>query len=209
VSPFTKIPLDEAIQVVNEVTNSYTTKLVEVCLRSTFFSYQGEFYEQKSDVAMGSPLSPIVIDIFMENFEKKALDSFPLKPLRWKRFVDDTNVLWPHGKDELEKFFQHLNDISKDIKFTMELEENGNIPFLDVLIKRKEGMSLGHRFYGKKTHTENYLHTSSHHHPAQKLGVLNTLAMRALRIFNDDNLVQEKYHLSWVFKSIGYKEKRH
>jgi hypothetical protein len=87
---------------------------------------------------MGSPLSPIVTNLFMENFEKKALDSFPLKPLRWKRFVDDTNVLWPHGKDELEKFFQHLNDISKDIKFTMELEENGIIPFLDVLIKRKE-----------------------------------------------------------------------
>jgi hypothetical protein len=37
----------------------------------------------------------------MEIFEKKALESFPLKPLRWKRFVDDTNVLWPHEKEEL------------------------------------------------------------------------------------------------------------
>ena len=73
----------------------------------------------------------------MENFEKKSLDSFPLKPLRWKRFIDDTNVLWPRGKHELEKLFQHLSDISKDIKFIMELEENGSIPFLDVLIKRK------------------------------------------------------------------------
>ena len=86
---------------------------------------------------MGSPLSPIVANLFIENFEKKSLDPFTLKPLRWKRFVDDTNALWPHGKDELDKFFQHLNDISKDIKFTMELEENGTIPFLDILIKRK------------------------------------------------------------------------
>jgi hypothetical protein len=149
-------------------------------------------------------LSPI---FSWKTSRKKPLDSFPLKPLRWKRFVDDTNVLWPHGKDELEKFFQHLNDISKDIKFTMELEENGTIPFLDVLIKRKEDDSLGHKVYRKKTHTENYLHASSHHHPAQKLGVLNTLAMRALRISDDDNLVQEKDHLSRVFKSIGYKDK--
>jgi hypothetical protein len=79
---------------------------------------------------MGSPLSPIVANRFMENFEKKSLDSYPLKPLRWKRFVDDTNVLWPHGKEDLEKFFQHLNDISRDIKFTIELEENGSIPSL-------------------------------------------------------------------------------
>jgi hypothetical protein len=163
------------------VTDPETTKLVEVCLRSTFFSYQGEFYEQTRNVAMGSPLSPIVANLFMENFEKKALDSYPLKPLRWKRFVDDTNVLWPHGKEELDKFFQHLNNISKDIKFTMELEENGSIPFLDVLINKKEDGNLGHVVYRKKTHTENYLHASSHHHPTQKLGVLNTLATRAIR----------------------------
>jgi hypothetical protein len=80
---------------------------------------------------------PIVANIFMENFKKKSLDSYPLKPLTWKIFVDDTNVLWPHGKEELQKFFQHLNNISRGIKFTMELEENGSIPFLDVVINKK------------------------------------------------------------------------
>ena len=70
-----------------------TVKLTEVSLRSTFFSYQGKFYEQTSGVAMGSPLSPIVADLFMENFKKRALDSYPLKPTRWKRLFDDTNVL--------------------------------------------------------------------------------------------------------------------
>jgi hypothetical protein len=68
VSLFTKIPLDEAIQIVKEVTDPETTNLVEVCLRSTFFSYQGEFYEKTSGVAMGSPLSPIVSNLFMEIF---------------------------------------------------------------------------------------------------------------------------------------------
>jgi len=48
----------------------------------------------------------------------------------------------------------------------MELKENGTIPFLDVLIKKKEDDSLGHKVYRKNTHMENYLHTSSHHHPA-------------------------------------------
>jgi hypothetical protein len=207
VSLFTKIPLNEAILVVKEVTDPKTTKLAEVCLRSTFFSYQGEFYEQTSGVAMGSPLSPIVANLFMEKFEKKAIDSYPLKPLRWKRYVDDTNVLWPHGKEELDKFFQHLNNLSKDIKFTMELEDNGSIPFLDILINRKEDGKLGHSVYRKMTHTENYLHASSHHHPTQKLGVLNTLSTRAIRISDKEHLEQEKNHLKKVFMSIGYKEK--
>jgi hypothetical protein len=141
VSLLTKIPLDEAIQIFKEVTDCDTTNLSEVCLCSTFFSYQGEFYEQTNDVEMGSPLSPIIANLFMENFENKSLDSFPLKPLRWKIYVDDTNVLWPHGKVELQDNFQHLNNISDDIKFTMELEENNSICFIDVLIKRK---SNGH-----------------------------------------------------------------
>jgi hypothetical protein len=74
----------------------------------------------------------------------------------------------------------------------MELEENGSIPFLDVLINRKEDGNLGHVVYRKKTHTENYLHASSHHHPTQKLGVLNTLATRAIRISDEEHLEHEK-----------------
>jgi hypothetical protein len=67
----------------------------------------------------------------------------------------------------------------------MELEENNSIPFLDVLIKRKSNGDLGHVVYRKKTHTENYLHANSHHHPNQKLGVLKTLATRAIRISDE------------------------
>lgn len=138
-----KIPLDEAIQVIKDVTGPGTAKLAEICLRSTVFTFQGIFYEQTSGVAMGSPLSPIVANLYMEYFEKKALESYPLKPAWWKRFVDDTNIKWTHGKAELEKFFIHLNSISPEIKFTMELEENMSIPFLDVLIIRKKGWLFG------------------------------------------------------------------
>jgi len=156
---------------------------------------------------MGSPLSPIVANLFMEKFEREALNSYPLKPTRWKRYVDDTNVLWPHGETELRKFFEHLNNRSEDIKFTMEEEDNGSIPFLDVLVTRKVDGTLGHKVFRKKTHTESYLHADSHHHPSQKIGVLNTLAIRASRIFDSEHLKDENNHLTNIFKSIGYKSK--
>jgi len=59
-------------------------------------------------------------------------------------------------------------------------------------------------FFTKKTHTKQYLHASSHHFPAQKFGVLSTLATRALRISNEIHLEKEKSHLLEVFKNNGY-----
>ena len=89
----------------------------------------------------------------------------------------------------------------------MEIKENMSIPFLDILIMRKEDGSIGHKVFRKSTHTENYLHVDSHHHPTQELGVLNTLSIRALRISDADHLNEEKKHLVSTFKGIGYKEK--
>jgi hypothetical protein len=89
----------------------------------------------------------------------------------------------------------------------MELEEDNNIPFLDVLIHMKQDGHLGHQVYRKKTHTESYLHAISHHHPTHKMGVLNTLALKAIRIYDEEHLEKEKDHLTKVFNNIGYKNK--
>ena len=103
------------MKVINEVTDPETAKLAEICLRSTFFSFQGEFYEQVSGVAMGSPLSPIVANLFMESFEKNVVASFPLSLAWWKIFVDDTNIKWSHVREKLDKLFNHLNSISSKL----------------------------------------------------------------------------------------------
>ena len=52
-------------------------KLLEFCLNSTSFVYQGQFYQQIEGAAMGSPLSPIVANIYMERFEEEALATVP------------------------------------------------------------------------------------------------------------------------------------
>ena len=129
VSLYTKIPVDEAIATIRDLTDVDTAKLIEVCLKSTFFTFQQVFYEQIEGVAMGSPLSPIVANLYMEMFEKRDVDLFPLKPKRWKRYVDDTGVVWPHGINTLNHFLEHLNNQNNNIKFTMEIEENNKLPF--------------------------------------------------------------------------------
>ena len=62
---------------------------------------------------MGSPLSPIIANIYMEHFETRALETAPHPPTLWKRFLDDTFVILETTyKDE---FFQHINGIEKKI----------------------------------------------------------------------------------------------
>ena len=68
------------------------------------------------------------------------------------------------------------------------MEENGSIPFLDVRITKRPDATLSHQVYRKPTHTEQYLHVDPHHHPAQKLGVIKTLATRDLKISDKGHL---------------------
>ena len=147
---------------------------------------------------MGSPLSPILVNLYMEYFEGKVLNSYTIKPKMWKRFVDDTNIIWPHGR---EKFT--MKNQSDHIKFTMEVEENNCLAFLDVLLTRKTDGTIARQVFWKVTHTAKYLQVDSHHHPSQKLGILNTLATRAVRIADKGHIDGELKHLRTVLKKMA------
>ena len=142
--------------------------LVELCLRSIF---QDTFFEQVEGVAMGSPLSPIVANLFMESFEQKALESAVIRPKMWLRYVDDTFVLWPHNEEELKIFHRYLNAQHSAIQFTCEEELEGRISFLDVHLERRDGGIATGVYKKKSTHTDRYIQYSSHHHPRVLTGV--------------------------------------
>jgi hypothetical protein len=84
-------------------------KLFHHALMASYFSFVGQFYEQIDGVAMGSPLSPVIANFFMEHFEKMAPYGATHKPLCWFRYVDDTIVIWPHRPNRLRDFLDHLN----------------------------------------------------------------------------------------------------
>jgi hypothetical protein len=75
---------------------------------------------------MGSPLSPVIGNFYMEDFEERALDLATHNSLCWFRYVDDTSVIWPHGPDKLKDFLNHLNSIHQSIQFTIETETEGH-----------------------------------------------------------------------------------
>ena len=153
---------------------------------------------------MGSPLSPAVANFFMEDFEEKALNSAPLRPKFFFRYVDDTFIVWPHGRDTLDQFLGHMNSRHPNIIFTMEIEQDGRLPFLDILITRRKNGILGHSVYRKPTNTNLYLNGSSHHHPSQRSAVLTTLFHRARSISDKSSLPSEIRFLKRTFVQNGY-----
>ena len=180
VSLFKKVPVNDSVLILRELIQkglpNYVPDLAELCLKNSYLRYDGEIYSQIEGAAMGSPLSPVIANLFMEKFEADALSSSEYQPVCWLRYVDDTFVIWPHGKEALEYFHEHLNNIHDNIKFTKEIEEDGSLPFLDVLVRKRQDGSLGHSVFRKKTHTDRYLNAAS---PASE--VLRNQDLKTLR----------------------------
>ena len=207
-SLFTMIPISEAIESIKKEMNpsSDILDLIQHCLNNTYFSFNGNIYKQVQGAPMGSPISPAVANIFMSDLEKRALDSAPLKPKLWLRYIDDTFIIWNHGREKLKLFLDHLNSVSESIKFTMEVEESNSLPFLDVLVKKNPNGHMSFDVYRKKTHTDRYLHAASHHPPAQLSGVVNTLTHRSKAISDDQHRPVEMARLRKALQSNGYSD---
>ncbi len=175
--------------------------LTKLCMTSTYFLVEHDVYEQTYGAPMGSPLSPVLADLYMEFFEKMAINSAQYKPTLWLRCVDDTFVLWPHGKEKLMEFHKHINSLRESIQFTIETEEGGKLPFLDVNISRQH-QQLNTTVYRKPTHTNRYLNFKSNHHPRTKLGIIKCLAHRAKNICKGTQVLEEFNNLQEAFQSM-------
>ena len=96
-----------------------------------------------------------------------------------------------------------LNAQHSQIQFTKEEEKDGQISFLDVLVKR-ENNSFKTSVYRKPTHTDRYTHFTSHHHPRVKTGTIKCLMRRAEKICDNGNRGKEVTHIRNTFVKNGY-----
>ena len=155
---------------------------------------------------MGSPINPIVANLFMEDLETRAIQFAQNPPSFWRRFVDDTLTIMQSS--QIDNFLQHLNSIDQHIQFTKEeARPDGSMPFLDVLIPPREDGSLDTTVYRKPTHTDVYLQWDSNHTLTSKYGVVGTLHHRAQQICSSPELLQhEEKHLHQALTKCKYPE---
>ena len=167
-SLFTSIPLQLALQCTETGIQQSTVELplptadimdlLNLCITSTYFQYNGKHYKQLHGTAMGSPVSAVVAEIVMQHVEERALATCRQTIPLWLRYVDDTFPVV--HKDEIDAFHDHLNEQNADMQFTKEIEQNGKLPFLDCLVSRGNN-ELRTTVYRKPTHTDRLLDESS------------------------------------------------
>ena len=116
----------------------------------------------------------------MEDVETRAIETFAHSPRLWLRYVDDTFVIIE--KKFFNIFFDHINNLEPFIKFTVETENNYQLPFLDTLVQRSENGKLSFFIFRKPTHTDCYLNFRSDHPLQHKQAVLDTLMHRAVTL---------------------------
>ena len=155
---------------------------------------------------MGSPVSVTIANLVMEDIEQRALTTFRTPLQFWKRYVDDTYTTIQSCI--IEEFHQHLNSIEPSIQFTYEIEQNNQLPFLDILLNRQDDGSILTSVFRKSTHTDRYLHFDSHHPQSHKQSVVRTLFSRAESLSSCPSLKSiEELHVSKALQDNGYPER--
>ena len=153
---------------------------------------------------MGGPASSTTSESYMHAYECTAITMALHPPKVWERFVDDFYSILK--RTHLEFFFHHINNLHENIKITMEEESNGALAFLDTLLKRNNG-EISVLVCRKPTHTDQYLHYSSHHQTSCKESVASSLFNRAYSIIaNKGDLHKENARIKQVLQEHGYRE---
>ena len=219
-SLFTNVPVDETLSVFGSLLdgdNSLATRttlsvpeilrLCHLVMTSSYFHHHDGLFLQTDGVAMGNSLGPVAANLFMVSFERsvkeKALHAGVRFPCLWLRYVDDVLAFWNWPKSDLPELVHFLNNLKPSIKFQIEVEEDGKLPFLDLLIRRVSG-SLRFSIHRKAAHTNRYLHRHSSHPEGVFKGLVQSLSKRAQMICSGEDLEKEKKLVVGSLQANGF-----
>jgi Reverse transcriptase (RNA-dependent DNA polymerase) len=204
ISKYTNLPLQNFIDGLNMI------------LDNCFFTYKNVVYHQVFGTPMGSPVSPVVANLVMENFESEILDSLDFEPIFYKRYVDDIILCIP--KEKQDYIFNVFNSKHPRLQFTIEKEENASIPFLELLLIREANGRITTDWYHKETWSGRYLNFNSKLPISYKRNTVTLLSNKILQLsenkFHEKNfnllqstLIQNSYPTSF-FKNLIRSERQ-
>ncbi|XP_055701741.1 uncharacterized protein LOC129801012 [Phlebotomus papatasi] len=187
ISLFTNVPIDlvlsevevryHELEVHTNLEKTEILNLLDFCLRSGSFMYEGKFYLQKDGVAMGSPIGPIAADIAMQRTLNSVLEDSPLRIGFVRKYVDD--LLVSVHRDDVEALVPLFNSFHPKIQFTLEREQDGVLPYLDLSIYRDETNVLSTVWYCKPSASQRMLNYNSAHPRSTIINVGKNLINRA------------------------------
>lgn len=188
---FTTVPNAEAVKIVGDLLRGSGVDenkvidilaLLNLCLSQNFFKFNDKFYQQPDGLAMGSSLSPFLADVFMDFLENNNILSVNNpEVLHWFRYVDDCLVFLNCDEIQAQQLLDKINIIHPNIKFTLEIEQNNKINFLDLTIIKSQSL-LEFAIYRKPTQTDHTIPNHSNHPHQHKFASFHCYINRLLNI---------------------------
>ena len=155
-------------------------KMAEFVLKNNYFEFVNKIKQHISGTAIGTKFAPPYACIFMS----EGLEGQHLQPLVWLRYFD-IFLIWTHGEESLQKFFEERNDFNQYIKFTYEYSAK-NIPFLDLKVGLKDG-KITTDLHVKPTDRHQYLHFSAAHPNHTKPSLVFSQTLRMSRLCSNES----------------------
>jgi hypothetical protein len=125
---FTNIPIRETIQTAKRLlkhnldsTITQYINLLRIALTQNYFVYDNKYYTCNKAVAMESPLSNIIAEIFLQHYEglfiKHWTDSNII--MYYTRYVDDIFIVFHTRRITENRILEYMNSINKHLEFKM------------------------------------------------------------------------------------------
>ena len=154
---YTNVPLLEAINDCADmlysgkyelppVDKSTFIELLKLCTSDVLMLTHNGFYKQTDGLAMGSPPAPLIANGWLSKFDSRIRGDAKL----FSRYMDD--VIRSIKSSEIAGVLLLINSLHPSLKFTIERESDGRLPFLDMLIIRMNN-ELSSTWYNKPTDT--------------------------------------------------------
>lgn len=196
---FPSIPLESVIDSASDIllnkfgtaTKQEIIKLLKFCTTDMCFNFGDFYYKQKNGVTMGSPLAPILAELFLLDIEKRFIynNNFLIKNFFYYRYVDDIFMIIPDKISE-QIILNYFNILSPQLKFTMEIENKNTINFLDVLIE-KSHFKIFTSWFRKDSNTLNFTDWNSIGPKHYKINLVKTMINRLRKICSDKNILKK------------------
>ena len=156
-SLYTNVPVMEAINICADllysgkyplppVDKETFVELLKLSTCNVLMQTHHGFYRQVDGLAMGSPPASLLSNGWLNKFDSRIKDDARL----YFRFMDD--IIRNINKKRIDEKLAEINIMHKNLKFTIEREQDGSLPFLDMRITR-DGGKLSSSWYNKPTDT--------------------------------------------------------
>jgi hypothetical protein len=199
---YVNIPINEVIQIIHNSLGCQTPqdkttqiiKLTRTILSQNYFMFHNKIHYTNKGVAMGSPISNIIAEIFLQHYKntyiKQALDKHYIQ--YYTRFVDDILIIYDNSKITHEQITQQFNQLHTNLTFNPSQEIKKTVNFLDLQITRGTH-SLLMNIHRKPTITDTTIHYTSNHPNEHKT---STYRYHLLQLHSLP-LNSEHKHLEW------------